>query len=1434
MTHAAHLAIVVSANTRSAVRGIARVQAQLGATQAAGNKALGAITAFAKGSALAAGGGIAYSIKKAADFESQLDSLGSVSGATGRQMERFRKQAMKAGAVTKFSALDAAQAQTELAKGGLSVAQIMRGGLRSSLALAAAGEMELAEAAAATANAINLFGLKGRDSIKVADMLAEAANATTADVSDFAIALTQGGSVAKSAGLSFRETVLALEALAKSGIKNSDAGTSLKTALIQLIKPTEKQAELANKLNLSFVDQEGKIKSLAGISTMLRDRLGGMTDAQRTATLATLAGTDGVRTLTALYDAGAPRLNRWEKGLAKQGTAAEVAARKQDNFRGKLENLQGSVETVAISIGSKMLPALTRAAERVTDIINDPKLTSAEKFQRLAQMIGDAFARALPIIADKAAQAAPVAAGAFVKGWLAAGIWGRLVIGGWLLAKLGGFAAFTRLGAQAGTAMGAGVAAGTGTGLLGKLKGKGGLAGIAALVAAVVGPDLVRVFTDTGDKARWAATEYEFAAKRMERLQRAGNMSGLRKAAADAKVTAKALGESGRPLMRLAQEFERTGAQAQAVGSQIARMGRNSSESIRELRGNVRLNTRLIRNALGEDTAAGRKAMVENFNAAARNVRRSMREGTLSTREGTREIERLMILALRNMGFTKKQALNVRKGRDPSSGRPLDSAAPGQRGMYIDQGAPSGDTVPAILERGEYVLNRNAVRKIGKKQLDQLNFATAPRFQQGGIIELLHPFNDPAGHGGANSHLHIAMSNVAALVALGRRLQRLGWLVGEHPAFGGVGGMHDPRGYHYSGQAIDVNWPDAGAEGAKISAILPMLTRLAAGKGIGPSGGLVAPKLARMLVEGPDSPLKSLVQGALDNSRAGAQQTLEKVAGSIEGAESGVFTGFSGSWVRVLEKIAAARGWSVSAWKELVRRESGGNPEARNPSSGAFGLGQFLGATAQAYAKYGALSHDPVKQIEAMARYISDRYGTPSAALAFHDANNWYKQGGIVGLRFGGSPVMGRPLGGGARGPSPKKEPAKPRGLPRQLERTLGILRKSAKTEVRSRALRDLLGRIKKVGLPANLQKNLDVYERDAATFGDMADRASQLTVEPLDESMEPILGTVGGLTEADWLNKQLETLFAFRNALIRAQEIVVQRREMITKLIEQARERLQQVADAIRAAAKVRHALEKEREEVVKRLEKAREHPKRNREQIKLLRARAMQLHDQIGGIDKQQDRRARVRDKLKDKIIPALNDKRSALNTARGELLQSLDTVQGPGSPMERLSSLPEIGVLGGDIFTVQMRLRELAQPRERITDTVTETAEESESAELLRELLREANLRTAVSQAQYKVLRDFPTYMGAFAQGGVALVGERGPELAHMPSGTRIHSAADTASMLASNNVSVQVVVYEGEKRADVFVNDQRIEAVVERVNRRTARAGARALPGRGGGF
>lgn len=361
-----------------------------------GSAALGMIGKAAAGAAaggiLAFGLAVGKSVSLAADFEQQMSRLSASllkNGArpAAKDMDALKKSAMAAGAATKFSALDAAKAQTELATGGLKVAQILKGGLSGALALAASGEIDLADAAKYTAKTLGQFQLDGSQATHVADALSQAAIDTSFNVSDLALGLAQGGGAAKSMGLSFDQAVVGLEALSKQTNSGSDAGTSLKTALIQLNAPTKKAAEAAKAAGLSFKDQHGNMKSLIDISAMLRAKTADMTATQRSQLFTTLAGTDGFRTLIGLYQEGPTKLTAYADALKVQGTAAKVAAEKQDNLRGKIENLKGSLETAAISLGEGLLPGLTDGAEKATDAINE--MAASGDLERLGNQLGD-------------------------------------------------------------------------------------------------------------------------------------------------------------------------------------------------------------------------------------------------------------------------------------------------------------------------------------------------------------------------------------------------------------------------------------------------------------------------------------------------------------------------------------------------------------------------------------------------------------------------------------------------------------------------------------------------------------------------------------------------------------------------------------------------------------------------------------------------------------------------------------------------------------------------------------------------------------------------------------------------------------------------------------------------------------------------------------
>jgi hypothetical protein len=92
----------------------------------------------------------------------------------------------------------------------------------------------------------------------------------------------------------------------------------------------------------------------------------------------------------------------------------------------------------------------------------------------------------------------------------------------------------------------------------------------------------------------------------------------------------------------------------------------------------------------------------------------------------------------------------------------------------------------------------------------------------------------------------------------------------------------------------------------------------------------------------------------------------------------------------LVKDISKTLGWNASAWEDVIEKESGWNSAATNPTSGAYGIGQFLGSTKTEYRAYGSESPEAKKQIEAMAVYIQKRYGNPTAALAFHNTHNYY------------------------------------------------------------------------------------------------------------------------------------------------------------------------------------------------------------------------------------------------------------------------------------------------------------------------------------------------------------------------------------------------------------------------------------------------------------
>lgn len=308
--------------------------------------------------------------KTAIDFDKSMAQVGVALKSPTEAMGDLRGLATKMGAETIFSANDAAQAMLDLAKGGMTQAQIQGGALDSTMQLAAAGGIELADAARQTASAMNTFGLGASDAQEIADSLAGAANASSADMGDLALSLQQVGQMAVATGLNIHETSGALAAFADNGIRGSDAGTSLKTFLQRLNPQSAKAKSMMRELGLEFFDAAGNAKSLTEIADQLRGGFKGLTQEQRLSAMQTLFGSDATRAANIIWKEGSGGLREYIKATKENGAAQKMANAQMQGLPGAWERLKGSLETAALALGEAMTPTLEALAGALEKVAN--------------------------------------------------------------------------------------------------------------------------------------------------------------------------------------------------------------------------------------------------------------------------------------------------------------------------------------------------------------------------------------------------------------------------------------------------------------------------------------------------------------------------------------------------------------------------------------------------------------------------------------------------------------------------------------------------------------------------------------------------------------------------------------------------------------------------------------------------------------------------------------------------------------------------------------------------------------------------------------------------------------------------------------------------------------------------------------------------------
>ena len=375
---------------RSQMDATAKTSTRLGRTVQAVGKNMGSI-----GSALMpVSAGIVAAGTMAAttfmDFDRVITGAGAKAGASAAEMQKMRDAAVQMGADFPVSSTEVAQAMDALAASGFNANQTVAL-MPSILTSAVASGEGLAQTSQVVTSALNIWGLAqenvGENAARVADVIQQAANASSLGLQDFADALQYAGAPAASLNVNIEELSTALALIKDKGIPAASAGTALRSLFVRLIAPPKQAAEAIAQLGLKVTDAAGNFVGLENIIIQMRNATQGMNKAQRDALAVALAGTEGYSTLLSLVDTAPEKYRQLSQEINNAaGSSARQYEIMKNTLSGSVEDMKGSIEALAINFGAVLAPSIRQAAAAIGSIADTINALSPEQKAMVADI----------------------------------------------------------------------------------------------------------------------------------------------------------------------------------------------------------------------------------------------------------------------------------------------------------------------------------------------------------------------------------------------------------------------------------------------------------------------------------------------------------------------------------------------------------------------------------------------------------------------------------------------------------------------------------------------------------------------------------------------------------------------------------------------------------------------------------------------------------------------------------------------------------------------------------------------------------------------------------------------------------------------------------------------------------------------------------------
>jgi TP901 family phage tail tape measure protein len=367
------------------INGLKKAGDIAGKTLVAGLKAAAAAMAAIGTGAVAAGKFIGDSLGVYAEFEDSMKQVQATMGLTGDEGEEAFKKlseaAKEAGASTRFTASESADALNYLALAGYNVDQAIEA-LPGVLTLAAAGGMDLAQASDLVTDSMAALGLEISQMGDYMDLMARTAQRSNTNVQQLGEAILVSGATMKNAGQSVETLNVMLGVLANRGIKGAEGGTKLRNVVMSLTSPTSKAAKELENLGVSVSDSEGNIRDLNDILTELNGKLNGLSEADKLNALSNIFNKQDIAGVNALLAGTGEEMENLYQELANaKGAAEDMANIMEGGLAGSVRSLKSAYEGLQIAIGEQFSGMAQDTVDEVTLLVRDVTAILNDGFQ---------------------------------------------------------------------------------------------------------------------------------------------------------------------------------------------------------------------------------------------------------------------------------------------------------------------------------------------------------------------------------------------------------------------------------------------------------------------------------------------------------------------------------------------------------------------------------------------------------------------------------------------------------------------------------------------------------------------------------------------------------------------------------------------------------------------------------------------------------------------------------------------------------------------------------------------------------------------------------------------------------------------------------------------------------------------------------------------